>query len=153
MERSSSTANLNRIFQHIKPQQLTSSELIDAELSKIITLILRDYISSWFSHLSIDDDFYAEIVKTLGQIVAEIEHRLRKIDWVMLLSQEFPNTVLNHLREHRQCSVKFGTAYAGGKSFQELFDGCQPHIALSSVEAEKEYLRRVTEIIIDTMGM
>jgi hypothetical protein len=83
--KSFSSASLNRIFRLFTPQQLSSSAIVSAELSKIITLLLRDYISIWFNPLSSDEHFYAEIVQALTHIIQELEHRLSKIDWVILL--------------------------------------------------------------------
>ena len=151
LQHSFSTASLNKIFSHFKPQQLTSSPIVDEQLSKIITLLLRDYISSWFSTLSNDEELYTEITKLVAHILSELEHRLSKVDWVVLITQDMPHVLINHIREHRACSEKFGTAYAGGKSLEELFHGCQPHIALSSPDAERDYVRRIADMLLDTL--
>jgi hypothetical protein len=57
----------------------------------------------------------------------------------------------NHIQDYKSCTSKIGTAYAGGQSFQELFYGMQPHIALQSAESEKEYCRRVGELLVDAL--
>ncbi|KAI8911787.1 PXA domain-containing protein [Gorgonomyces haynaldii] len=151
MRHTFSNASLNRIFAHLRPQQLSSSTVVDEQLSKIITLLLRDYVSSWYEQISMDDDLFAEVSVVFGHIVAEIEHRLSKVDWVFLMTRDVPQILTQHIREFRSCEAKVGTAYAGGKSLEELFHGAQPHIALTDTETEQEYLRRVSDIIMDTL--
>jgi hypothetical protein len=91
--KSFSSASLNRIFRLFTPEQLSSSQIVSAELSKIISLLLRDYISFWFNPLSSDQLFYTEIVQALTHIIQELEHRLRKIDWVILLRYAFQTNI------------------------------------------------------------
>lgn len=71
-----------------------------------------------------------------------------KVDWVMLLTQDIPLVLSNHIKEHRACTAKIGTAYAGGQTLAELFYGSQPHVALASDESQQNYLRRISEIIL-----
>ena len=151
MNRSFSSASLSRIFSLAKPQLFSSSHLINDEISKIVALAIRDYISAWFDTISPNEDIYSEILRLSVQIIAEVEHRCSKIDWVVLVANDLPHIIMNHIVDHRTCSAKVGTAYAGGKTFRELFNGTQPHIALSSPAAEKEYLRRLADIVVETL--
>lgn len=146
-----STASLNKIFAAFRPGPLSSSRVVDEQLRKVTALILRDYVASWYKYISADNEFVAEIVAAVAHVVRQLEIRLAAIDWVVLLSQDVPSVLMEHLVEHRRCSAKLGTAFAGGKSLDELFHGCQPHVALASPEAEKEYLRRVTDILLDIL--
>jgi hypothetical protein len=150
MKPSASTSSLDQIFSYFKPYQLSSSNLINDQLSKILTLLLRDHISSWFALISTNEDFLMEIIKVIEYIFNQLEHRLSKMDWVVLLSQDLPQLFKLHIREIRSCSAKIGTAYAGGKSLEELFHGCQPHIALDSPDTEREYLSRIADIFLNT---
>ncbi|KAJ3345231.1 hypothetical protein HDU91_007428 [Kappamyces sp. JEL0680] len=139
------------IYQQIQNHKLSSSELINQELSKVIALLLRDYISNWYANLSPDQELYQELVLAISLAVQELERRFSRVDWVGLLSQDLPNVLANHIRDHRSCCKKMGTAYAGGKGFEELFYGVQPHIGLQNDDSERDYLRRVSEIILDAI--
>ena len=152
MDRSFSTSSLNKIFSCIRPHQLTSSPAVDKQLSKIITLLLRDFVSNWFSAISSDEEIYSEVIRIVSQLLMELEHRLSKVDWIDLLSQDIPQILKTHVKDIRSCSEKVGTAYAGGKNLEQLFFGAQPHIALEgSTQSEIEYLRRVADILIDNL--
>jgi hypothetical protein len=70
---------------------------------------------------------------------------------IYLSSHDLPRIVTMHIREHRQTAAKVGTAYAGGRDFEQMFYGSQPHIALSSSESEHEYLRKLSEIIVEIL--
>lgn len=136
------------IIQSYKP---TSSKKVNSELSKIIALLLRDFIHSWYSNLSQDKEFYSELMQTVTYLTQEIERRLFRVDWVGLMTFDLPLVLKQHIRDFRACCSKLGTAYAGGKNLEELFYGCQPHIALKDTNSEVEYMRKVSELLVDTL--
>lgn len=146
-----SSGPLLQIFSILQDRKLTSSKQVNVELSKVISLLLRDFVSSWFQGLSPDQELYHEIISALSSIIQEAERRLSRVDWVGWVTQDVPTVLTNHIRDFRSCCKKMGTAYAGGKSFDELFYGLQPHAALESEESEKEYLRRVSEILLEAL--
>ncbi|KAJ3276815.1 hypothetical protein HDV01_002869 [Terramyces sp. JEL0728] len=130
---------------------MTSSEKVNKELSRIIALLLNDFVSNWYSTLSDDMEFYKEIIQTISVLIQEIERRLSRVDWVELISFDLPKVLTNHIKDYKNCCNKLGTAYAGGKSFEELFFGIQPHTALSSGESEVEYMQKVSDILLDIL--
>lgn len=139
---------LESIFGLLHEQELTSSKSANQELCKIISLLMRDFIASWFSNLTQDQELYLELIKVISYLIQEFERRCCRVDWVTLLTQDLPSILTNHLRDHRTCCKKMGTAYAGGRGFEEIFYGLQSHVALKSEEAEKEYMRRVSSYTI-----
>ncbi|KAJ3262346.1 hypothetical protein HK103_002787 [Boothiomyces macroporosus] len=144
-------SNLKDILQLVKQQKMTSSEKVNSELSRIIALLLHDYVSAWYSLLSDDMEFYKEIVQTISVLIQEIERRLSRVDWIELISFDLPKVLTNHIKDYKNCCSKLGTAYSGGKSFEELFYGIQPHTALSSNESELEYMQKVSDILLDIL--
>lgn len=145
------TRDLTAIFTLLQDHKLTSSISVSQELSKIISLLLRDFVASWFNSLSQDQEIYVEIIKCVSSMIQEIERRCFRIDWVGLLTQDLASLLSNHIKDHRTCCRKMGTAYAGGKTFEQLFYGLQSHVALLSDESEREYMKRVSEILLDAV--
>ena len=146
-----SDKDLAAIFTLLQDHKLTTSNSVNQELSKIVALLLRDCIFSWFKSISQDQEIYVEIIKVISNMIQEIERRCFRVDWVSLITQDLPSILSNHIKDHRNCCKKIGTAYAGGKTFEQLFYGLQPHIALSSDESEREYVKRVSEILLDAI--
>jgi hypothetical protein len=142
---------LQEIYFLIQNYKLTSSSIVNAELSKVVALLLRDFVSSWYSNLSHDKEFYIELIQTIAYLTQEIERRLERVDWVGLLTFDFPTVLKCHIKDYRTCCSKAGTAYAGGSTIEELFYGCQPHVALQGGDSEMEYMRKVSEILLDTL--
>lgn len=142
---------LEALYALLKVHPLTTSAKVNEELSKIIALLLRDFISMWYDSLTNDQEFYLEIIQTIATLTQEIERRLLRVEWVTLFVHDLPKILKTHLQDYRTCCTKLGTAYAPDKSLEELFYGMQPHAALLSPDAEKEYMRRISEILVDTL--
>jgi hypothetical protein len=139
------------IYDLLQAQRLTTSTKVNQELSRVISLMLRDFISTWYATLTADKDLYSEMIQTIAQLLQELERRLIRVEWVGLLTHDLPKVLKSHIQDYKVCCAKVGTSYAGGQSFEELFFGMQPHVALQSSENEKEYMRRVSEIVVDAL--
>ena len=144
-------SSIHTIFQTLQQQKLSSSEIVNEELSKIIALILWDYIGNWYSTFSNDRELYSEVGQALALLIQEIERRLNRVDLVALLTNDLPKILMTHIKDYRTCCSKAGTAYAGSQSFEELFYGLQPHVALKNSESEALYLRRVSQVLVNTL--
>ena len=116
-------SSIHTIFQTLQQQKLSSSEIVNEELSKIIALILWDYIGNWYSTFSNDRELYSEVGQALALLIQEIERRLNRVDLVALLTNDLPKILMTHIKDYRTCCSKAGTAYAGSQSFEELFYG------------------------------
>lgn len=139
------------IFDIIQSNKLSSSDQVNEELSNLISLLLRDFVTSWFALLSPDKDLYRELIHAMSSIIQEIEKRLKDVDWVVLISQDLPNILKNHISDYKSCKDRMGTAYAGEKTFEELFFGLQSHVALQGDGSEQMYMRRVAEVIVESL--
>ncbi|KAI8806447.1 PXA domain-containing protein [Cladochytrium replicatum] len=134
----------------IRPTKLTSSPIVDEELHALFAHIMNDFILTWYSFVSPDDrEFLGEIMKTIRFLTVTLEDRLAKVDMVAVLAKQLPQILRRHLHDFRHCRAKVGTAYAGGRSLEELFHGSQPHFALDDPEREMDYIRRVVDILVE----
>ncbi|KAJ3092736.1 Sorting nexin-19 [Quaeritorhiza haematococci] len=146
--RTPSNVNIDAIYNHIKPRSFTSSSLVDDELAKLIKCIINNFITVWYFDISQDFDFLKQLNEVFAHVAQESERRLNHVDWIQLLIWDLPEIIRRHLRDYRHCREKVGTTYGGSKTVEELFHGCQPHFALTSVETETEYLRQVAESLM-----
>ena len=149
--RANSTSVMNMIYDNIRPESLTSSPLVDLELHPIISYLMRDYVGNWFSDISADEELILELVRTFTLAIRHAEQRLAKVDWIPLLTKDVPEALRVHLADSKRARNKMGSMYAGNASIEELFHGLQPHLALDSLENEHEYMRKVSEILLDVL--
>ncbi|KAK9331579.1 PXA domain-containing protein [Lipomyces starkeyi] len=114
---------------------LTSFPDIDKELYAFIALILRQFVQGWYTRIADDDvadrAFVYEVVHVIAHVTRSLEERLRKAELEMLLLDDVPLVLDAHLRDFRLARQKVGTAYASGRSFEEMFHALQPHPALT----------------------
>ncbi|CDS06736.1 hypothetical protein LRAMOSA09263 [Lichtheimia ramosa] len=63
-----------------------------------------------------------------------------------------PNLLSIHYQDYRQAKMRLQMSHAGNAvSLEALFHGTQPHFALRSEEQEMEYLRALTDAILQTV--
>lgn len=82
---------------------LTSRNDVDLQLYGLIALILREYVQNWYSKITPDETFVAEIVQIIAHCTRALEQRIRKVDLESLLLDEIPDLLDKHitgLRSH-----------------------------------------------------
>lgn len=58
----------------------------------------RDFILSWYSKITNDKTFVDEVIKVIAHTTRSLEQRLRQIDLEILLLDELPSLLDNHVR-------------------------------------------------------
>lgn len=82
---------------------LTSRNDIDLQLYAIISIVLRDFVQTWYNKITPDETFVAEIVQIIAHCTRALEQRLRKVDVESLLFDEIPDLFDKHVQgEPRQ---------------------------------------------------
>ncbi|KAA8912772.1 PXA domain-containing protein [Sphaerosporella brunnea] len=128
---------------------LTSSTEIDVQLYAVIAIVVRDFILSWYSHISNDHAFIDEIIALIAHCTRALEERLRKVDLELLLLDEIPAILDAHVKDYRRAVERHETALAPHLSLSEIFRNYQPHPALTnSPESERLYLKLVSNGIL-----
>ncbi|KAL3901887.1 MAG: hypothetical protein SGCHY_000247 [Lobulomycetales sp.] len=120
------------------------------ELDAAIELLVRDRVVSWYSDISSDPLFYLLIRDTLAQLTHRLEDAIRSMDLVRLCSN-MSDIFSQHLRDFKIVRSKADSIYSGGKDIDTLFHFSQPHPALDSPEAEDEYLRNLSDVLIQRL--
>lgn len=129
------------------------SELVHKEAQKLVQLILRDFITSWYYEISDNQEFPQETVRLLEHIATELQTRFQAIDVNKTILSLLPllDPYLTALNE-------VGFVNERGKL---TFDVCHPyclmlfekkpqlvHPAFKSKQTELEHLQRLADCFI-----
>ena len=57
----------------------TSSEVVDAEVEQVVSLVVRDFVGSWYGLLSDDASFPDEVTRVIGGATRELERRMSQV--------------------------------------------------------------------------
>ncbi|PHH54214.1 hypothetical protein CFIMG_003037RAa [Ceratocystis fimbriata CBS 114723] len=80
---------------------LTSSNEVDFEIYALIAIVLRDFVQTWYSKITPDDAFVAELVNIMAHISRAMEQRVRKVDLESLFLDEIPYLLEQHIIAYR----------------------------------------------------
>ncbi|KAK3997239.1 PXA domain-containing protein [Cladorrhinum sp. PSN332] len=80
---------------------LTSRNDVDLQLYALIAIILREYVQNWYTKITPDETFVAEVVQIIAHITRALEQRLRKVDLESLLFDEVPELLDRHITAYR----------------------------------------------------
>ncbi|KAJ1834246.1 hypothetical protein LPJ63_002091 [Coemansia sp. RSA 2711] len=128
-----------------KPTYIKSSATTNALVSRLVSLIVRDFVQSWYEKISDDQEFLGQVAGQMSQVTGELEKRCRRVDWVRFVLLELPQVVHLHVRDAQQCTARLGTVYVGREtSIEAMFQSMQPHAALTqAADSELMYLRQL----------
>ncbi|KAK6585631.1 hypothetical protein PZA11_002358 [Diplocarpon coronariae] len=85
---------------------LTSSNEVDLQLYAFISIIIREFVQTWYSKITPDQVFVEEVVKIIAHCTRALEQRLRNVDLESLLFDELPELLEVHVqacRASRNC--------------------------------------------------
>ncbi|KAI5868020.1 PXA domain-containing protein [Durotheca rogersii] len=80
---------------------LTSRNDVDLQLYALIAIIVKEFVQSWYTKITPDETFVAEIVQIIAHCTRALEQRLRKVDLESLLFDELPELLDAHVRAYR----------------------------------------------------
>ncbi|KAJ2795745.1 hypothetical protein H4R20_005777, partial [Coemansia guatemalensis] len=150
MYRIGSRAPSRAIYGSSRQTFIRSSAAVDASVSRLVTLIIRDFVQEWYQKVTDDKEFTAQVTAQLVQVANEIEKRCLRVDWVQFALFELPDIIHLHVRDVRQCTARLGTVYVGREtSIEAVFQSMQPHIALTlAADSELVYLRQLSQELL-----
>jgi len=88
--------NTPRPIEELLPP-LTSSNDVDLQLYAIISVIVKEFIQTWYSKITPDHVFVNEVIQIIAHCTRALEQRLRKVDLEALLLDEIPELLEAHL--------------------------------------------------------
>ncbi|KAJ2909539.1 hypothetical protein GGI21_001782 [Coemansia aciculifera] len=129
---------------------VTTSTKVNQSVSRLISLVMRDFVQEWYEKVTDDREFLDEVLAQLVLVVNEVEKRCRQIDWVQFILFEAPDIVHLHVKDSHQCMARLGTVYVGrATSIEAIFQSMQPHVALTmAADSELAYLRRLSSELL-----
>lgn len=76
---------------------LTSSNDIDLQLYGIISVIIKEFVQTWYTKITPDHVFVNEVLQIIAHCTRGLEQRLRKVDLEALLMDELPELLEIHI--------------------------------------------------------
>lgn len=87
--------NTPRPIEEVLPP-LTSSNEVDLQLYAIISVIIKEFVQTWYSKITPDHVFVNEVIQIIAHCTRALEQRLRKVDLEALLLDEIPGLIEAH---------------------------------------------------------
>ena len=76
---------------------LTSSNDVDRQLYALIAIIIKEFISSWYSKITSDQALINEVLQLIAHCTRALEQRLRGVDIAQLVLDDIPALVEAHI--------------------------------------------------------
>ncbi|ETS85758.1 hypothetical protein PFICI_03783 [Pestalotiopsis fici W106-1] len=109
---------------------LTSRNDVDLQLYALISVILKEFVQKWYSNITPDETFVAEIVQIIAHFTRALEERLRNVDLESLLFDQLPELLDAHVRAYRTASNSAAKPPLEA-NFREIYHSLWPLPALS----------------------
>jgi hypothetical protein len=77
---------------------LTSSNEVDLQLYALSSIIIREFVQTWYTKITPDHMFVEEVVKIIAHCTRALEQRLRKVDLESLIFDELPDLLDVHVQ-------------------------------------------------------
>lgn len=75
---------------------------MDLQLYAYISVIIRDFVQTWYGKITPDQTFVEEIVRIIAHCTRALEQRLRKVDLESLILDELPELLEAHVQGARE---------------------------------------------------
>ncbi|KAL2871116.1 PXA domain-containing protein [Aspergillus lucknowensis] len=111
---------------------LTSSNDVDRQLYGLIAIIIKEFVSPWYSKITSDQTFINEVLQVVAHCSRALEQRLREIDITQLVLDELPALVEAHVAAYRMAKEQSHSSGLSPSS-REIYHALNPHPALSPV--------------------
>ncbi|KAK2571576.1 Sorting nexin-14, partial [Acropora cervicornis] len=134
----------------LKPwEDLLIPESVDAALQEFLSLLLQNYVYSWYRELSCSETCVDELRTNLRYMAAVLLQRIRKIDIPTLVTDTLGKEGLKHLETYLTAKEK-GSLSHSTSIHTTVLDEFSPklHCALQNRAMELQYLRKLSESII-----
>ncbi|KAJ8112909.1 hypothetical protein OPT61_g4838 [Boeremia exigua] len=115
---------------------LTSSNEVDLQLYGIISVIIKDFVQTWYSKITPDHVFVNEVIQIIAHCTRALEQRLRKVDLEGLLLDEIPGLLEEHLIAFRLAKRQASSTQSLVADPRLIYHTHYPHPALSPVPTD-----------------
>jgi len=105
---------------------------VDLQLYALISIIIREFVQTWYTKITPDQVFVEEVVKIIAHCTRALEQRLRKVDLESLLFDELPELLKVHLQAYRASRISLHPIPVESNP-REIYHSLWPFPALSPV--------------------
>ncbi|KAK7078691.1 hypothetical protein SK128_016419 [Halocaridina rubra] len=136
-------------------KRVTGSSLIDEQLQDVVTLAVRDFVLTWYNHLSHHHAFITHLHRSLQQSMVVLANRCKNMDWVSYLTTRLVDDIASHLRLFREARSVSRGKLSSDELIEHFFDReadkekdiCRDEVCLKS-DVEKDYLSDLVEMVL-----
>ena len=123
------------------------------EAQKMIQLIMRDFILTWYGKVTSDTEFPEDVERILEHIALEVNVRLQKVNYQEVVV-ELLELILPYLEVLNEAGIR---SYSGVELFDVTSEMCVKqfeanpkvaHYAMKSAQHEKRHYRQVLDALI-----
>ncbi|KAL4815220.1 PXA domain-containing protein [Aspergillus spinulosporus] len=111
---------------------LTSSNDVDRQLYALVAMMVKEFISSWYSKITSDQALISEVLQLIAHLTRALEQRLREINIVQLALDDIPALVETHITSYRLATEQSNLSGLA-PSPREIYHALNPHPGLSPV--------------------
>ncbi|KAF0304668.1 Sorting nexin-25 [Amphibalanus amphitrite] len=117
------------------------SRAVDEVLAEIVSHVVDDFFSSWYSQLAFEPDLQAQAIKNeIWESLRRLQDRLNAIDHVNFIATD----VFNKIKQHFQ-RIRIAHEMSDGKTTLPMYTLVS---YLANPERELQFLRSVAEVVI-----
>ncbi|XP_051535656.1 sorting nexin-19 [Myxocyprinus asiaticus] len=152
--------NVIHLERFVKLEEILSSaeseQQLEDEIQKTVGKIVRDFVSSWYSTVSREQEFEDEVHNAMISMAMELKGRAERVDRKVLMQK-----VLDLSGCHLQCYlsakevVDEKEAGSDGDGCSRLWEAyskfCIPHPALQSSAVEVNYTRAIVDLLLHVL--
>ncbi|MCJ1336589.1 hypothetical protein MMC09_001867 [Bachmanniomyces sp. S44760] len=111
---------------------LTSSNDVDLQLYAIISIVVKEFVYSWYGKITPDQGFVEEVVKIIAHCTRALEQRIRSVDIEGLVFDEIPELLESHIDAYKTSHLTF---YSSNTTTEPrvIYHSLIPHPAFSPV--------------------
>ncbi len=95
---------------------LTSSNDVDLQLYAFLSIIVRDFVLSWYGRITPDQEFIGEVLKIVAHCSRALEERCRRVDWVDVALEKLPRALNDHVTGMFLRKIGAGRLFADSRS-------------------------------------
>jgi len=121
---------------------LTSSTNVDLQLYSLVGLLFKSFIHRWYCKLTDDQEFIDEIIQIISHLTRSLETRIRSVDLTLLLLDDLPLVLDDHLKAYRKIHSELGSTFLPNDTMDKAIDHISQHFALGKEKSsEGDYLK------------
>nr|XP_015807572.2 sorting nexin-19 [Nothobranchius furzeri]XP_015807573.2 sorting nexin-19 [Nothobranchius furzeri]XP_015807574.2 sorting nexin-19 [Nothobranchius furzeri] len=134
------------------PPSAEEEQHLDKEIHNTVKKIIRDFVTSWYSTVSLECQFEMEVEEAMLCLATELKQRARRIDRKEL-TQKFLNLLGGHLQDYLRAKQLVVENHPTEKNqlWKAYSNITTPHITMNGDMEELNYVRAVVDLLLHVL--